>query len=123
MVTISVDEGYAFDILSIFQVKIHNCTDKVKLEASKRGFSILYEELKDQLGQDKLSEIIYSKEYDDLYTENQTTFVLVDAIRASNENSIGKDIDLNNLRRFECKRKLQSKFFNTDMVETKTKYE
>ena len=123
MVTISVDEGYAFDILSIFQVKMHNCTDSVKIETSKRGFSMLYEELKAQLGQEKLSEIINSKEYDELYTENQTTFVLVDAIRASNENSIGKDIDLNNLRRFECKRKLQSKFFNTDMVETKTKYE
>ena len=123
MVKISVDEGYAFDILSIFQVKIHNCTDASKIETSKRGFSTLYEELKAQLGQNKLSEIINSKEYDDLYTENQTTFVLVDAIRASNENSIGKDIDLNNLRRFECKRKLQSKFFNTEMVETKTKYE
>lgn len=123
MVTISVDEGYAFDILSIFQVKMHNCTDPVKNETSKRGFSILYEELKVQLGQEKLSEIINSKEYDELYTENYTTFVLVDAIRASNENSIGKNIDLNNLRRFECKRKLQSKFFNTNMVETKTKYE
>jgi len=123
MVTISVDEGYAFDILSIFQVKMHNCTDPVKIETSKRGFSILYEELKVQLGQEKLSEIINSKDYDELYTENHTTFVLVDAIRASNENSIGKNIDLNNLRRFECKRKLQSKFFNTNMVETKTKYE
>lgn len=123
MVTISVDEGYAFDILSIFQVKMHNCTDPNKIEISKRGFSTLYEELKVQLGQDKLSEIINSSEYDDLYKENQTTFVLVDAIRASNENSIGKNIDLNNLRRFECKRKLQAKFFNTTMVETKTKYE
>lgn len=123
MVTISVDEGYAFDILSIFQVKIHNCTDPVKLETSKRGFSMLYEELKAQLGQDKLSEIINSKEYDDLYTENQTTFVLVDAIRSSNEVSIGKDIDNTNLARFDCKRRLQSKFFNSQMVETKTKHE
>jgi hypothetical protein len=99
MVKISVDEGYAFDILSI------------------------YEELKAQLGQEKLSEIINSSEYDELYTENQTTFVLVDAIRASDENSIGKDIDLNNLRRFECKRKLHNKFFDSQMLETKTKYE
>ena len=123
MVKISVDEGYAFDILSIFQVKIHNCTDPIKIETSKRGFSVLYEELKAQLGQEKLSEIINSSEYDDLYTENQTTFVLVDAIRASDENSIGKDIDLNNLRRFECKRKLHNKFFDSQMLETKTKYE
>ena len=123
MVTISVDEGYAFDILSIFQVKIHNCTDPVKLETSKRGFSMLYDELKAQLGQDKLSEIINSKEYDDLYAENQTTFVLVDAIRSSNEVSIGKDIDKTNLERFDCKRRLQSKFFHSHMVETKTKHE
>jgi hypothetical protein len=123
MVKISVDEGYAFDILSIFQVKIHNCTDPIKIETSKRGFSVLYEELKAQLGQEKLSEIINSSEYDELYTENQTTFVLVDAIRASDENSIGKDIDLNNLRRFECKRKLHNKFFDSQMLETKTKYE
>lgn len=123
MIKISVDEGYAFDILSIFEVKVNNCTDTAKVQSSKDGFYKLHEELLNQLGYVKMYEIINSQEYRDLYNENLTTFTLVDKIRASDEVSIGKDIDLNNLRRFECKRKLQSRFFNTNMVETKTKYE
>jgi hypothetical protein len=55
--------------------------------------------------------------------ENEKTFQLVDIIRASNETSIGKNIDQTNLSRFEAKCKLQSKFFNTSMVETKTQYD
>lgn len=123
MVKISVDEGYAFDILSIFQVKIDNCTDVNKIKISEKAFNILYSELKDQLGSDKILKIINSEEYRDLYRENKKTFLLVDQIRASNEVSLGKDIDKNNLSRFECKRKLQNKFFDSQMLETKTKYE
>jgi hypothetical protein len=45
MVTISVDEGYAFDILTIFQVKIANCIDPSKIAASQLGFNKLFDEL------------------------------------------------------------------------------
>jgi len=123
MVTISVDEGYAFDILSIFQVKMDNCTDRSKIEVSERGYNKLFDELYNQLGKEKTTDILLSQEYKDLYDENYKTFLLVDKIRASDEVSIGKEIDNTNLSRFDCKRRLQSKFFSTQMVETKTKYE
>jgi hypothetical protein len=123
MVTISVDEGYAFDILTIFQVKIANCIDPSKIAASQLGFNRLFDELYHQLGYEKVTEIITSQEYRDLYDENCKTFLLVDKIRSSEEVSIGKDIDNTNLTRFDCKRRLQSKFFNSLMVETKTKHE
>ena len=123
MVKISVDEGYAFDILSIFEVKINNCDDPKKIEISGKAFELLRQELEAQLGSAKLLQIMNSVEYHELYNENKKTFLLVDKIRASNEVSLGKDIDKNNLSRFECKRKLQNKFFDSQMLETKTKYE
>ena len=123
MVTISVDEGYAFDILSIFEVKMTQCTDSDKKQRSEHGYNVLYTELVEQIGIDRVHEILNSVEYHQLLRENVKTFQLVDLIRASNEVSVGKDIDLTNLSRFEAKCKLQSKFFNTSMVETKTQYD
>jgi hypothetical protein len=123
MVTISVDEGYAFDILSIFEVKIAQCVDLSKKQRSEHGYNVLYTELVQQIGIDRVHEILNSTEYYQLLNENEKTFQLVDIIRASNETSIGKNIDQTNLSRFEAKCKLQSKFFNTSMVETKTQYD
>ena len=123
MVTISVDEGYAFDILSIFEVKIAQCIDESKKQRSEHGYNVLYTELVQQIGIDYVHEILNSTEYYQLLNENKKTFQLVDIIRASNETSIGKNIDQTNLSRFEAKCKLQSKFFNTSMVETKTQYD
>jgi hypothetical protein len=123
MVTISVDEGYAFDILSIFEVKIAQCVDLSKKQRSEHGYNVLYTELVQQIGIDHVHEILNSTEYYQLLNENEKTFQLVDIIRASNETSIGKNIDQTNLSRFEAKCKLQSKFFNTSMVETKTQYD
>ncbi len=57
------------------------------------------------------------------YLENVKTFQLVDIIRASKEISVGKSIDETNLCRFKAKYDLQTKFFNTSMVETKTQYD
>jgi hypothetical protein len=123
MVTISVDEGYAFDILSIFEVKIAQCVDPSKKQRSEHGYNVLYTELVQQIGIDRVHEILNSTEYYQLLNENEKTFQLVDIIRVSNETSIGKNIDQTNLSRFEAKCKLQSKFFNTSMVETKTQYD
>ena len=123
MVTISVDEGYAFDILSIFEVKMTQCIDPDKKQRSEQGYNTLYTELVQQIGVDRVHEILNSEEYHQLLRENVKTFQLVDIIRASKEISVGKSIDETNLSRFKAKYDLQSKFFNTSMVETKTQYD
>jgi hypothetical protein len=123
MVTISVDEGYAFDILSIFEVKMTQCIDPDKKQRSEQGYNVLYTELVQQIGVDRVHEILNSEEYHQLLRENVKTFQLVDIIRASNEISVGKSIDETNLCRFKAKYDLQTKFFNTSMVETKTQYD
>lgn len=123
MVKISVDEAYALDILSIYEVKIRNCTDVTKKESSINAYGSLYKELSDQFGSDKMRNIIQSNEYKSLYKANEDTFYLVDKIRASNEVSVGKDIDNTNMERFFCKRRLQEKFFDGKLLETKTQHE
>ena len=64
-----------------------------------------------------------SKEYRSLFRANEDTFHLVDKIRSSNEVSVGKDIDNANMERFFCKRRLQEKFFEGKLLETKTQHE
>ncbi len=123
MVTISVDEGYAFDILSVFEIKMTQCTDPDKKQRSEHGYNVLCTELIQQIGVDRFHEILNSEEYHQLLRENTKTFQLVDIIRASKEVSVGKTIDETNLSRFKAKYNLQSKFFNTNMVETKTQYD
>jgi hypothetical protein len=123
MVTISVDEAYALDILSIYEVKIRNCTDQKKIENSKSAYTILYKELSNRFGFEKMQQIIQSNEYKDLYKANEDTFYLVDKIRSSNEISVGKDIDNANMERFFCKQRIQSKFFDGQLLEVKTQHE
>lgn len=123
MVKISLDEAYALDILSIYEVKIRNCTDTSKVESSKNAYNQLYKELSESFGSQKIQTIIQSKEYRSLYDANERTFYLVDKVRATKENSLGKDVDDANMDRFFCKRKLQEKFFDNKLVEVKTQYE
>lgn len=123
MVKISVDEAYALDILSIYEVKIRNYIEVVKKQSSIIAYESLYEELSEQIGSEEIRDIIQSDVYKSLYKANEDTFYLVDKIRASNEVSVGKDIDNANMKRFFCKRRLQEMFFDGKLLETKTQHE
>lgn len=123
MVEIHVDEAYAFDILSIYDVKIRNCTDSHKVDISKDAYKKLYVDLAKSIGTARMIDIIRSDEYSRLRDANEKTFYLVDKIRISDEVSIGKDIDNTNMKRFFCKKQLQEKFFDGKLIEVKTQHE
>lgn len=110
MITLSVDEAYAFDFLSILEVKINTVGDYVSYEKC-------LEELKKQLGE-KVTEIVQSKEYYDMVYINRKIYNMVDRIRAGEPIS-GKEVDAANTERFVIKKELQKRFFGNDVQERK----
>jgi hypothetical protein len=111
MVTLLVDEGYAFDYLSILDVK-KNIRPEVE---SNWHFCFLF--LEKQLGKNKMQQIINSLEYQDLIKANQMTFK---AVNRAKENLISaKEVDDLNLLRYEKKIALQEKFFTNKISEIK----
>jgi hypothetical protein len=113
MVKISLDEGYAYDLLAICEVKISK-----KIKNAEVNYNSIFNELKDQI-QNKHIEILKSEEYNELLKANQQTF---DAVEEARYGSISaKEVDLLNMKRYECKKNLQLKFFpNSKVIEQKT---
>lgn len=115
MIKISLDEAYVFDLLSIYQVK----SDKSDIDKKRKLLVILTElsqEIISQVGYQKYSTIVNSDEYIDLIKLNREIFDLVD--RAS-ESEISKETADKNLERYYTKIKLQNKFFESEITETK----
>jgi len=115
MIKISLDEAYVFDLLSIYQVK------SIKSDLDKKGkilvsFSNLSQEIITQIGYDKYGSIINSEEYLELVKLNGEIFELVD--RAS-ESVIAEETANKNIERYHTKIKLQDKFFESEITETK----
>jgi len=114
---ITLPEGYIFDILSIYQVKIlKSNNDKVSL----RNFNNLLEEIYEQIGKERTTTIIDSKEYNDLYIANLATFDLVDLVKS--DPCLGKQVDESNYNRYLKKVALQEKFFKSKITEIKIGY-
>lgn len=114
MINLLVDECYAFDYLSILQVK-RNLDQSKNSEQWKQ----CYEYLKSQLGDEKFTEIIQSLEYNNLYKSNLLTFDAVEKARSGGQIT-AKEVDDCNMNRFNCKTKLQQRFFpETKLVEKK----
>lgn len=112
MISISVDEAYAFDYLSILFIKKNinsDCYDH---------WVDCYSYIENQLGKNKMIEIINSIEYIDLIKANQLTF---DAVEKARYGSItAKEVDQANMLRYDKKNQLQQKFFSKDIKEIKT---
>ena len=121
MIKISIDEGSAFDILSIFEVKIEKSDTDVKKQRNKDNFKFLYDEICCQLGEEMTQCILNSDEYSQLVNENRKTFDVVD--KAKTDDCLASDVDRANYGRYLSKGKLQMKFFNRTLTETKTGYE
>ena len=109
MITILVDECYAFDYLSILEIK------KNISEACSKNWSSCYDDIRNQLS-DNFYNILNSVEYKDLLAANKLTFEMIDLIRSGNKSITAKEIDDCNLIRYEKKIKLQNKFFPKNKI-------
>lgn len=120
------DSAAWFDELSIMEVK---CVIRKIGLYNDRNYIQLYNELIDNIGLEKVHNIIRSPEYDDLYRLNKEIFNLIDLLRVEKVkkncrnyellSEYGVEIDNKNTDRFEAKKKLQEKFFKSEIREVK----
>ena len=116
----SQDAGAWVDSLSIFNIKINVAKDSATRERNKANFTRLAKEIQEQIGENKLQEILSSDEYQNLYEANFYIFNLVEKVK--NDTGLAKDVDSANHDRFLKKAELQKKFFETDLTEVKIGY-
>jgi hypothetical protein len=121
MIKISLDEGYIFDILSIYELKINKSDTIEKKNQNIENYSNLKSEIVDQIGIGLFDTIIESEEYKKLYTANSDTFDVVD--KAKTDEVLASMVDKCNHVRYICKQNIQVKFFNKKLSETKIGYE
>ena len=116
---ITLPEGYIFDILSIYQIKISKAVpeeDTIHLS----NFNNLLNEIKSQIGGTLTDLVINSEEYKNLLIANLSTFELVDAVKT--DPCLGKEVDASNYKRFLAKKELQEKWFGPTYSEIKIGY-
>jgi len=115
MIKVSLDEAYVFDLLSIYAVKIDN-SDGDKKKQCLKNYNLLSNEITEEIGVDKFTDIILSDEYKELKDSNQIVFDLVDK---ASENKLAKKTADANYERYIKKIQLQNKFFKTSISEVK----
>lgn len=105
MITIKVDEAYAFDFLAILEVKYSVSNNADILFQSEK----CYEHILGQLGKKKMEEVYFSDEYKALVEANRKTFEWVD--KAKKDDCKASDVDRANYERCKARNALQDKFF------------
>lgn len=108
MLNLKVDEAYAFDYLSILEIK------KDKIKTSFENWSDCFNDLKNQVGHISFNEIIQSDEYKSMIDANLNTFNAVEKARYGEISA--KEVDDLNMKRYEAKVRLQNKFFPTKKI-------
>lgn len=116
MIKISLDEGYAFDMLAISLVK----SRKAPSVAAYKNYFDLVNEIKDQITLEKFSDVIDSEEFNELVDINGQVFDAVDL--AKTDAVPASAVDHLNYQRYLCKKKVQEKFFNGELKEQKIGY-
>ena len=114
MININVDEGYAFDYLSILEIKSINIGTDEAIDTFQKCKDFLCS----QISSDIFNKIYNSSEYNECKSANQLTFQAVE--RARYGDITAKEVDECNMKRYQAKVNLQKKFFNSDIVEVKT---
>lgn len=112
MINLQVDECFAFDYLSILEIK-NNFS-----KSNNQSYISCYNNLKHEIG-NNFDTIIKSEEYKVLLLANKKTFDAVDKARYGG-NITAKEVDDCNMERYHAKIALQKKFFNQEPVERKT---
>lgn len=105
MITILVDEGYAYDYLAILAVK-HKIFNNEKTLTAR---NLCNEHILTQVSEDRHIEIIQSEEFKNLFDANFETFEAVEEARYGKISA--KEVDDLNMKRYHCKVALQNKFF------------
>ncbi len=122
MIKISVDVSAAFDILSIFQVKLAYC-DGEKKEQINNKKDKLWDEIVQCLSPKLVVSIYKSDEYKNLYNCNKQIFEILDKAKKEPKTIYMEDVDYLNYDRFKAKQELQKKFFNKELGEIKIGYD
>lgn len=115
MISLNVDEAYAFDYLSILEVK------KQKSFSAVEAWSKCCVHLQTQFDSEKWFSIINSEEYENMIKANELTFIAVD--KAKNNEVTAQHVDYCNYQRHVAKQNFQKKFFTSDLSELKIGYE
>jgi hypothetical protein len=115
MISLQVDEAYAFDYLSILEVK------KQKSSSAIEAWSKCYIHLQKQFDSEKWLSMIYSEEYRNMIKANQLTFDAVD--KAKNNEVTAQHVDYCNYQRHAAKQNFQKRFFNNALSELKIGYD
>jgi len=115
MINLLVDEAYAFDYLSILEVK------KQKSSISNDAWAKCYAYLQNQFDNEKWLHMTHSKEYENMIKANELTFDAVD--KAKNNEVTAQHVDYCNYQRHTAKQNFQKKFFTSDLSELKIGYE
>ena len=114
MINLNVDEAYAFDYLSILEIK------KEKYSNNTQWLDCwLY--LQSQFESEKWLSMIHSEEYKNMIKANLLTFDAVD--KAKNNEVTAQHVDYCNYQRHVAKQNFQKKFFNSELSELKIGYE
>lgn len=113
MINLKVDEAYAFDYLSILDIKKN--LNKDCYNAWQKCFDYIQE----QIDKNKMNEIIGSIEYKNMTDTNKLTFDAVEKARYS-KGITAKEVDDINMVRHKRKLELQKKFFDNILTEYKT---
>lgn len=113
MIQLLVDEAYAFDYLSILEIKKDiNSNTYSNWEACKAN-------IEQEVGKEKMLDIINSKEYKLMIETNKLTFDAVEKARYGGDIT-AKEVDRINLERHKRKLELQRKFSHNNLTEYKT---
>ena len=115
MINLLVDEAYAFDYLSILEIK------KQKSSISNDAWAKCYVYLQNQFDNEKWLHMMHSKEYENMIKANELTFDAVD--KAKNNEVTAQHVDYCNYQRHSAKQNFQKKFFTSDLSELKIGYE
>ena len=115
MINLLVDEAYAFDYLSILEIK------KQKSSISNDAWAKCYVYLQNQFDNEKWLHMMHSKEYESMIKANELTFDAVD--KAKNNEVTAQHVDYCNYQRHSAKQNFQKKFFTSDLSELKIGYE
>lgn len=116
MIKISVDEGYALDMLAISLVKSRKNSSTLNYQ----NYFNLANEIKDQITLKKFSSVIDSSEFDELVEINSKVFTAVD--KAKTDDILASEVDSLNYKRYLAKKKIQQKFFSGELKEQKLGY-
>ena len=113
MINLLVDEAYAFDYLSVLEIK------KDINSMTFASWDMCKCNLEYQIGKEKMEEILASKEYEGMLRTNKLTFDAVEKARYGGDIT-AKEVDAINMQRHKRKLELQRKFADNNLTEYKT---